>query len=77
MPWLFGVATEAATVGAALLGLPVLGSPLEPLIGRVARFGMEQAVSPDSDLSADRQAVSLTRFPPGLCRLRGPRSTSE
>lgn len=57
---------EQATVGAALFGLPILGTGLKGLLGPIARFAMEDARPQDRDLQADREAVSLTRYPPGL-----------
>jgi heat shock protein HtpX len=57
---------EAATVGAALFGQPILDGPLGSVLGRVASFGLQRLLSEDRDLEADRQAVSLTRYPPGL-----------
>ena len=44
--------------GAALMARPVAGV----LAGR-----LERAVSPDDDVLLDRDAVTLTRYPPGLC----------
>ena len=44
--------------GPALLARPVAGV----LAGR-----LERAVSPDDDVLLDRDAVALTRYPPGLC----------
>lgn len=52
---------EAATVGAALFG-PLLSGPTRPL----AVFGMRKLLASDRDLMADRAAVALTRYPPGL-----------
>ncbi len=59
---------EAATIGAALLGRPLLDGPLRPLLAPVANAILGRLVSPDRDLEADRQAVSLTRYPPGLMK---------
>ena len=57
---------EAATLGAALFGQPILDGPLRSVLGPVARMGLGRLLSADRDLEADRQAVSLTRYPPGL-----------
>ena len=57
---------EAATVGAALFGQTVLDGPLQPVLLPVAKLGLARLLSDDRDLEADRQAVSLTRYPPGL-----------
>jgi heat shock protein HtpX len=48
----------AGGAGSALLARPVVGV----LAGR-----LERAVSPDDDVLLDRDAVVLTRYPPGLC----------
>ncbi len=52
---------EAATVGAALFG-PLLHGPLRA----AAVFGLRRLLADDRDLLADRAAVALTRYPPGL-----------
>lgn len=57
---------EAATVGAALYGAPILDGPLSSVLGPVARGVLGGLLAADRDLQADRQAVSLTRYPPGL-----------
>jgi len=57
---------EAATLGAALFGQPILDGPLRSVLGPVARMGLGRLLSADRDLEADRQAVRLTRYPPGL-----------
>lgn len=57
---------ERATVGTALFGLPILGTSLKGLFGSVARFAMDDRSPQDRDLQADREAVALTRYPPGL-----------
>ncbi|MEM7322879.1 MAG: hypothetical protein AAF531_07330 [Actinomycetota bacterium] len=57
---------EAATVGAALYGGPILDGPLASVLGPVARTLLGGLLDADRDLEADRQAVSLTRYPPGL-----------
>ncbi|MEM8925110.1 MAG: hypothetical protein AAGD35_16515 [Actinomycetota bacterium] len=56
---------SASTVGAALLS-PMLGGPLAPLTAPPARAGLTRLLGADRDLSADRGAVALTRYPPGL-----------
>ncbi len=57
---------ESATIGAALFGQPILDGPLRPLLGPVASAGFARLLNEDRDLEADRQAVRLTRYPPGL-----------
>lgn len=57
---------EAATVGAALYGGPLLDGPLASVLGPIARALLGGLLAADRDLEADRQAVSLTRYPPGL-----------
>ena len=57
---------EAATIGAALFGRPMLDGPLAPLLRPLATRGLDLLLDPDRDLTADRHAVSLTRYPPGL-----------
>lgn len=59
---------EWATVSAALFGLPILGTGLKGLLGPVARYAMDNGQSQDRDLQADREAVALTRYPPGLLK---------
>lgn len=57
---------EAATRGAALLGLPLIDGPLRGLLAGPATAGLGRLFPDDRDLTADRQAVALTRYPPGL-----------
>lgn len=57
---------ESATVGAALFGQPILDGPLGAMLRPVASLGLGRLLNEDRDLEADRQAVSLTRYPPGL-----------
>ncbi len=57
---------EAATVGAALYGGPILDGPFASVLGPIARAMLGGLLAADRDLEADRQAVSLTRYPPGL-----------
>ncbi len=52
---------EAATLGAALFS-PLRSGPLAPL----ASAGLGRLLADDRDLLADRAAVALTRYPPGL-----------
>ena len=56
---------EAVTVGSSLLG-PFLTGPLAPVTGPIAAMGMGRLLESDRDLLADRAAVALTRYPPGL-----------
>jgi heat shock protein HtpX len=55
----------AATLASSLYG-PLLGGPLGPITRPLARRGMGLLLGPDRDLAADRAAVTLTRYPPGL-----------
>lgn len=57
---------ESATVGAALLGRPLADGPLGTVLGPLSRAGLGRILPADRDLEADRQAVALTRYPPGL-----------
>lgn len=56
---------EAATTGVALFG-PFLSGSLSPFGRPVGRFGLRRLLGTDRDLVADRAAVALTRYPPGL-----------
>ncbi|MEL7157998.1 MAG: hypothetical protein AAFN30_15575 [Actinomycetota bacterium] len=56
---------EAATVGAALFG-SMLRGPAGALLTPVAGLGLSRLLGPDRELLADRGAVALTRYPPGL-----------
>ena len=56
---------EAATLGAALFG-PLERGPLASLVRPLVGFGYGRLLGPDRDLLADRAAVALTRYPPGL-----------
>ncbi len=59
---------ERATVGAALLGRTLIDGPLGAILAPVGLGGLGRVLSPDRDLEADRQAVTLTRYPPGLIK---------
>lgn len=59
---------ESATVGAALLGRPLIDGPLGPVSAPLASAGLARLLPSDRDLEADRQAVTLTRYPPGLIK---------
>ena len=56
---------EASTIGASLFG-PLLSGPLAVLTRPMAGFGLRRLLGSDRDLAADRAAVALTRYPPGL-----------
>ena len=56
---------EAATIGASLFG-PLLSGQLAVITRPLAGFGLRRLLGPDRDLTADRAAVALTRYPPGL-----------
>lgn len=57
---------EAATTGAALFGRPMIDGPLSAVLGPIGERGLAMLLDADRDLTADRHAVSLTRYPPGL-----------
>lgn len=57
---------ETATLGAALVGRTLIDSPLGSVLGPIAGGILGRLLPPDRDLEADRQAVTLTRYPPGL-----------
>ncbi len=57
---------ESATLGAALIGEPMLDGPFSSVLKPVADLGMGRLLRDDRDLLADREAVRLTRYPPGL-----------
>ncbi len=57
---------EAATIGAALYRLPLLGPLSQLTITPVAPMGLGRLLTDERDLEADRQAVTLTRYPPAL-----------
>jgi heat shock protein HtpX len=56
---------EAATVGSALFG-PLVSGPLALVTKPVAARGLRHLLGSERDLLADRAAVALTRYPPGL-----------
>lgn len=56
---------EAATLGSAMYG-GLLSGPLAAIGKPAATMGLRQLLADDRDLSADRAAVALTRYPPGL-----------
>lgn len=56
---------EASTLGAALFGGLLLG-PVAAVVRPAAAFGLRRLLPADRDLVADRAAVTLTRYPPGL-----------
>ncbi|MEM9561172.1 MAG: hypothetical protein AAGA93_01055 [Actinomycetota bacterium] len=62
---------ETATIGASLLGRPLIDGPLGSLLGPVGHRTIARLLPPDRDLEADRQAVGLTRYPPGLIKALG------
>ena len=57
---------EAATIGAALYRLRLLGPLSSFTIGRTASLGLPTLLADERDLAADQQAVALTRYPPAL-----------
>jgi len=56
---------ESATVGASLFA-PLLRGPVAAVTTPVAGYGLRRLFASDRDLAADRAAVALTRYPPGL-----------
>ena len=56
---------EAATLGAVLYG-DLQRGPLAAIGKPAAVVGLRRLLAEDRDLSADRAAVALTRYPPGL-----------
>ncbi len=56
---------EAASIGAAVFGWMMAG-PIAPLARPAATHGLRRLLAEDRDLEADRDAVALTRYPPGL-----------
>lgn len=56
---------ESATLGTALFG-PLVSGPVGGLFGPVIASGFRILLAPDRDLVADRAAVELTQYPPGL-----------
>jgi Zn-dependent protease with chaperone function len=56
---------EAATLGTALFG-PLVAGPIGALSEPVVAAGHRLLLADDRDLIADRAAVRLTRYPPGL-----------
>ncbi len=57
---------ESATLATVLFGLPAIGGWYQPLLQTVAAPVIGPLMPEARDLMADRQAVSLTRYPPGL-----------
>lgn len=56
---------EAATIGTAIYG-GLLRGPLATIGRPAASLGLRSLLADDRDLRADRAAVALTRYPPGL-----------
>ncbi len=56
---------EAATLGTALVG-GLLAGPMSAIGKPAAAFGLRRLLADNRDLAADRAAVALTRYPPGL-----------
>ncbi len=59
---------ETATVGAALVGRPLIDGPIGAVASPVGDRAITRLLPSDRDLEADRQAVGLTRYPPGLIK---------
>lgn len=57
---------ERATLGASLLGRPIIDSPLAGVGAPIARAGFGRLFDPDREIAGDQDAVSVTRYPPGL-----------
>lgn len=56
---------EASTIGAALFA-PMLAGPVAAVATPVASHGLRLLLDEERELVADREAVALTRYPPGL-----------
>ncbi len=56
----------AATIGAALFGIPLIDTPLAGAAKPLAAWAIGRLITPDRDIEADMAAVALTRYPPGL-----------
>lgn len=57
---------KRATVGAALIGRPMIDSPLAVLATPIARAAFGRLFDSDREIAGDQDAVSVTRYPPGL-----------
>jgi heat shock protein HtpX len=57
---------ERATVMAALVGAPLLDSPLAGITRPLASALLRRVLDLYRDVMADQQAVAVTRYPPGL-----------
>lgn len=75
---------ERATLGASLIGRPILDTGLASVAAPLARVAFGRLFDADREIAGDQGAVSVTRYPPGLssalARIEGgplePRLTS-
>lgn len=57
---------ERATLGASLFGRTIIDSPLSGVAAPIARAAFGRLFEPDREIAGDQDAVSVTRYPPGL-----------
>ncbi len=57
---------ERATLGAALIGRPLIDSALGSIASPLARAAFGRLFDADREIAGDQGAVSVTRYPPGL-----------
>lgn len=57
---------ERATFGAALVGRPILDTPLASIASPLASLAFGRLFDPDREIAGDQAAVSVTLYPPGL-----------
>lgn len=57
---------QRATLGASLFGRTIIDSPLSGVAAPVARAAFGRLFEPDREIAGDQDAVSVTRYPPGL-----------
>lgn len=57
---------ERATLGASLFGRTIIDSPLSGVGAPIARAAFGRLFEADREIAGDQDAVSVTRYPPGL-----------
>lgn len=57
---------ELATAAAGTFGALFLDGPLAGAASSVGGWAMRRVIEPDGSIAADRDAVGITRYPPGL-----------